>query len=73
VHAAVALAGKESPELLIVDEAERDVVVRLSQIEAIVIVDDLPYGTRSDARVRLLSRPFSAELLMALVGRFNSR
>ena len=68
--AAVALAAHDSPDLLIVDEPERDVIATLSQIRAIVVVDDLPTGAaRWSGRVRLLSRPLSADLVVAEVGR----
>ena len=41
----------------------------LSQLRAIVIVDDVPRGApASGARVRLLARPFTAEGLVAEVG-----
>jgi hypothetical protein len=70
VAAAVALAAYFSPDLIVVDEPERDVVVRLSQCRAIVIVDDLPHGESTwGARVRLLVRPFTGEGLMAEVRR----
>jgi hypothetical protein len=69
VTAAVALAARYSPELLVVDEPERAVLVRLSQLRAIVIVDDVPRGApASGTRVRLLARPFTAEGLVAEVG-----
>ena len=67
--AAVTLAGVYSPELLVVDGPQRDVVVTLSQLRAIVIVDDVPHDTaRVETRLRLLARPFTAEGLVAAVG-----
>jgi hypothetical protein len=70
VTAAVALAAHYSPDLLVVDDPERDVLVRLPQVRAIVIVDDVPHGARGvGTRVRLLARPFTAEELVAEVGR----
>jgi len=69
VTAAVPLAGVYSPELLVVDGPQRDVVVTLSQLRAIVIVDDVPHDApESGPRVRLLARPFTAEGLVAAVG-----
>jgi hypothetical protein len=70
VAAAVALAAECSPVLLIVDEPESDVLIPLSQLGAIVIVDDVPHGApASGTRHRLLARPFTAERLAAEVGR----
>ena len=70
VSAAVALALYYPTELLVVDEPESDVVARLSQLRAIVIVDDVPRGAPAPGtRVRLLARPFTAEGLAAEVGR----
>jgi hypothetical protein len=69
VSAAVALAAHYSPELLVVDEPASDVLVRLSQLRAILIVDDVPHGApASGTQVRLLARPFTADGLMAEVG-----
>lgn len=69
VTAAVTLAAHHSPELLVVDEPASDVLVTLSQLRAIVIVDDVPHGEpASRARVRPLARPFTAEGLVAEVG-----
>jgi hypothetical protein len=67
--AAVALAAYHPPDLLVVDAPERDVVVTLSQLRAVIIVDDVPHGEpASGSLVRLLARPFSAEGLVAEVG-----
>lgn len=69
IAASIALAGYYSPELLVVDEPQRDVLIPLSQLRAIVIVDDVPReAPASGSRVRLLTRPFTAEGLMAEVG-----
>ena len=69
VAASVTLAGVYSPELLVVDEPQSDVVVTLSQLRAIVIVDDVPRGAAgAETRLRLLARPFTAEGLVAAVG-----
>jgi hypothetical protein len=69
VAAAAALAVLYSPELLVVDEPEREVVATLSQLRAIIIVDDVPHDApASEARVRLLARPFTGEGLLAEVG-----
>jgi hypothetical protein len=69
VTAAVALAAYHSPELLVVDEPERDVLVTLPQLRAIVIVDDVPHGAPGvGTRLRLLARPFTTEGLVAEVG-----
>jgi hypothetical protein len=52
-----------------VDEPQSDVVVTLSQLRAIVIVDDVPRGAAGvETRLRLLARPFTAEGLVAAVG-----
>ena len=70
VTAAVTLAANSSPALLIVDEPESDVLVPLSQLRAIVIVDDMPRDAPgSGTRRRMLARPFTAEGLAAEVGR----
>ena len=70
VAAAVTLAASCSPALLILDEPESDVLVSLSQVRAIVIVDDVPRDAPgSGTRRRLLARPFTAEGLAAEVGR----
>jgi hypothetical protein len=69
ITAAIALAADYSPDLLVVDEPECDVVATLSQLRAIVIVDDVPHrGPASGTRLRLLARPFTAEGLVAAVG-----
>ncbi len=69
VSTAVSLAADCSPDLLVVDEPERDVLAALSQVRAIVIVDDVPRETpASGTHVRLLGRPFTAERLVAEVG-----
>ena len=68
VTAAVALAAYCSPKLLVVDEPERDVLTTLSELRAIVIVDDVPHGAPDvGTRHRLLARPFSADGLIAEV------
>jgi hypothetical protein len=70
VTAAVTLAANCSPAILIVDEPESDVLLRLSELRAIVIVDDVPRDApESGTRRRLLARPFTAEGLAAEVGR----
>ncbi|MFL5247231.1 MAG: hypothetical protein ACJ79V_05350 [Myxococcales bacterium] len=70
VAAAVTLAANYAPELLVVDEPESDIRVRLAELRAIVIVDDVPRGApASGTRLRLLVRPFTAEALVAEVGR----
>src|SRR5512133_3009002 len=66
VGAAVELAAQHPPALLIVDEPESSVVAALSQIRAIVIVDDIPRGELTRGP-RLLARPFTAEGLLAEV------
>jgi len=69
VTVAVTLAGVYSPELLVVDGPQRDVVVTLSQLRAVVVVDDVPHDAAGvEPRLRLLARPFAAEGLMAAVG-----
>jgi len=70
VAAAVALAAHCSPDLLVVDEPASDVLARLSSVRAIVIVDDVPRDTPAPGvQRRLLARPFTAERLLAEVGR----
>ena len=68
VASAVALSAQYSPSLLIVDEPERAVVAMLSQVPAIVIVDDVPRGERTPGP-QLLARPFTAEGLLSEVDR----
>jgi|SRR5688572_11288799 len=66
--AAVALAAAYSPGFLVVDEPERLVLAALSELRAIVIVDELPHDAPGvGTRVRLLARPFTAERLVAEV------
>ena len=68
VSDAVTLAAHWSPELLVVDEPQRDILATLSELRAIVIVDDVPRGApASGTRLRLLARPFTAEGLTAEV------
>ena len=70
VAAALALAGHHRPELLVVDEPERAVLAAGSPFRAILLVDDVPHDASStDTRLRLLARPFTAEELVAEVGR----
>jgi hypothetical protein len=69
VSTAVSLAADCSPDLLVVDEPEREVLTTLSRLRAIVIVDDVPRGEPAlGTHVRLLTRPFTAERLVAEVG-----
>jgi DNA-binding NarL/FixJ family response regulator len=70
VAGALALAERHPPELLVVDEPERAVLAAGSPFRAILLVDDVPHGASStDPRLRLLARPFTAEELVAEVGR----
>jgi DNA-binding NarL/FixJ family response regulator len=72
VNDAVAIAGQLRPELLVVDEPERDVLVMLPHLGAILLVDDVPRETPgADRRVRLLARPFSADALVSAVARLS--
>ena len=65
VTAAVTRAADRPPDLLVVDEPERDVLVLLSQLRAVLIVDDVPRGAPAfGAHVRPLARPFTAERLV---------
>jgi hypothetical protein len=67
---AVTLAAQYSPELVILDEPESDVLLTLSEPRAIVIVDELPHAvSASGPRRRLLAHPFTAEGLVAEVDR----
>jgi hypothetical protein len=69
ITAAVTVAATHALDLLVVDGWENDVLLALSQVRAIVIVDDVPHGTPpATTRVRLLARPFTAEGLLAEVG-----
>jgi hypothetical protein len=66
---AITLAAGCSLDLIVVDEPEREVLRALSEIRAIVIVDDVPRGAAaSRSRHRLLARPFTGEGLVAEVG-----
>ncbi len=68
VTTAVTLAADYSPNLLVVDAPERDVLARLARLRAIVIVDEVPRGAPTlGTYVRLLARPFTAERLVAEV------
>lgn len=70
VAGAVALAESDSLDLLVVDAPERDILALLVQLRAIVIVDDVSrHAPASGSRVRPLARPFTAEGLVAEVGR----
>ena len=74
VSTAVSLAADCSPDLLVVDEPEREVLTRLSELRAVLIVDEVPHGAPAFApHVRLLSRPFTAERLLAEVGELLNR
>lgn len=65
IAAAVTLAADLPPDLVVVDEPERDVLAPLSPRRAVIIVDDVPRGgPASGAHVRLLARPFTAERLV---------
>jgi response regulator RpfG family c-di-GMP phosphodiesterase len=68
ITAAVTLAADRPPDLLVVDEPERDVLATLSQLRAVIIVDDVPRGVSTlGPHVRPLAHPFTAERLMAEV------
>jgi hypothetical protein len=69
VAAAAIVATGDAPQLLIVDEPEREILAVLSRIRAILVVDDLPPHARPEARLRRLVRPFTAEKLLVEVGR----
>jgi hypothetical protein len=70
VTAAVVLTAYSSPALLVVDAPEGDVIAALSDVRAVVIVDDVPEGSPvAGARVHLLARPFTAHGLAAEVDR----
>jgi hypothetical protein len=72
VDAAVALAAQLRPELIVVDEPERDVLAALPHLGAILLVDEVPRGASgAGPRVRLLARPFSADALMSEVARLS--
>jgi DNA-binding NarL/FixJ family response regulator len=66
VSAAVHIATNDPPELLVVDDPERDVLIALPQPPAILIVDEVPRDEpTSGNHIRLLGRPFTAERLLA--------
>jgi hypothetical protein len=68
VNAAIALATHQVLEFLVVDEPASDVVAALSELRAIIVVDDVPRGAPDvGTRRRLLTRPFSADRLLAEV------
>ena len=68
VAAAVSVAESDSPALLVVDDAESDVLVRLSHLRAVVIVDDVPHGVQAPGtHHRMLARPFTADGLITEV------
>ena len=71
---ALTLADASSPELLIVDEPESQILATLSQVRAVVIVDDVPRGSPASlARVRLLARPFTGDGLVQEVDQLLGR
>jgi hypothetical protein len=73
VAAAVEMAAMDAPRLLVVDEMEREVLVSLADVRAIVMVDDVPHGAPPPgSRRRLLARPFSADRLVAEVSELLS-
>ena len=65
IRAATERANVTPPDLVIVDE--RDGLEGLSHLRAIVLVDEIPYGAATASRIRLLTRPFSAEQLASEV------
>lgn len=68
VGAAVALAAYDAPAVLVVDEPEGDVVTALPGARAIIVVDDVPPSPpMPHARLRFITRPFSAQGLIAEV------
>jgi DNA-binding NtrC family response regulator len=70
VDAGVVLAERDTPNLLIVDESERRILVRMSETRAIVMVDDVQYSPPGwTGAIHILTRPFSADQLLAEVDR----
>jgi hypothetical protein len=70
VAAALTIAAHDSPALLVVDAPESEVLATLSQVRAIVIVDDVPRHARSfGPLIRFLTRPFTRDGLATEVGR----
>ena len=66
---ALTLEAQAEPKLLIVDAAQSDVLVALTRVRAVVLVDDEPRREQlAGARVRFVSRPFTANQLVAEVG-----
>ena len=69
VIAAAAVAANYSPNFLVVDEPQGEVVVALSELPAIVIIEDAPGNApASGTRIRRLARPFTAVELLTEVG-----
>ena len=69
VAVALTLDAQARPQLLIVDATQTEVLVALPQARAVVLVDDDPRRDQpTDARVRFLARPFTAEQLLTEVG-----
>lgn len=65
VTEALTLADASFPDLLVVDAPESQILATLSQVRAVVIVDDVPRGSPASlARVRLLARPFTGDGLV---------
>ena len=68
VAVALTLEAQASPQLLIVDAPQSDLLVALPRVRALLIVDDEPRREQlAGARVRFLARPFTADQLVAEV------
>ena len=68
ITSAVDVAANNAPGLLVVDDPERDVLVAMPRVRAIVVVDEVAHGQGSaGTHVRLLPRPFTARELLAEV------
>lgn len=67
VIAAIIVAERESPALLVVDERAGGIIGALPWLPAILLADEEPRATMPNARLRFVARPFSAERLLAEV------
>jgi CheY-like chemotaxis protein len=66
---ALAVAGRESADLLIVDAPEARGVSAMPGMRAVLMADDEPERSASGDRVSVLLRPFTAEQLVGVVAR----
>ena len=68
ITVAADVATSNAPGLLVVDDPEREVLVEMPRVRAIIVVDEVAHGQASaGTHVRLLPRPFTAKELLAEV------